>query len=190
MTASLASVKRLAHQAEAALLGRAPLRWLVLAPQWLLCRLLWVWGRLRFAALVRDRGPGCVCHWNADLKYPDNIHLGEGVVIGANVSVGAHSPIHIGNRVRISKDVQIETAGLDFTSRPPPYPHVSQPIVIEDGVWIGTRAIVMGGVSIGAYSVVAAGSVVTRNVPPYTIVGGVPAHPLKTRLPFAEEPAS
>jgi maltose O-acetyltransferase len=165
----------------------APVRWMVLLPDLIARRALWIWGRLRFAALVRDRGPGCVCHWNADLKYPENIHLGEGVVIGVNASLGAHSPIHIGNRVRISKEVQIETAGLDFFTGPPPYRHVSKPIVIEDGVWIGTRAMVLGGVRIGAYAVVAAGSIVTRDVPPRTIVGGVPARPLKTLPPLELE---
>ena len=153
----------------------------------MLFEVFWAWGRLRFAALVRDRGLGCVCHWNADLKYPENIHLGEGVVIGVNASLGAHSPIHIGNHVRISKEVQIETAGLDFLAGLPPYRHVSKPIFIEDGVWIGARAMVLGGVRIGAYAVVAAGSIVTRDVPPRTIVGGVPARLLKTLPPLEKD---
>jgi acetyltransferase-like isoleucine patch superfamily enzyme len=154
-------------------------RWLLLAPSLFMSRVLWVWGRLRFSALVRQRGSGCVCHWNADLKYPENLVLGDDVVIGVNASLGAHSPIHIGNRVRISKDVQIETAGLDFLSGPPPYRHTSKPIFIEEGVWIGTRTIVLGGVRIGAHSVVAAGSIVTRDVPPRTLVAGMPAKVLR-----------
>lgn len=166
--------------AEHYLTGFTLMRWAVISPRHFLGRILWVWGRLRFAALVRDRGIGCVCHWNADLKYPENIHLGEGVVIGVNASLGAHSPIHIGSRVRISKEVQIETAGLDFLSGSPPYPHVSKPIVIDEGVWIGTRAMILGGVHIGAHSVVAAGSIVTHDVPSHTIVGGVPARPLRS----------
>ena len=121
-------------------------RWPILGLDRLVRRILWLWGRLRFGAVVRKRGIGCVCHWNADLKYPQNITLGNGVVIGVNVSIGAHSPVRIGDRVRISRDVVIETAGLEFSSLKPPYTHNSRPIVIEHGVWIGARALVHGGV--------------------------------------------
>lgn len=160
--------------------AQAPLfRELILLPEALISRTLWGWGRLRFAALVKNRGHRCVCHWQADLKYPENLILGDRVVIGVNASIGAHSPIRIGNNVRISRDAQIESASLDFSSGPPPYRHVSQPIVIEDGVWIGTRAIILGGVHIGANSVVAAGSIVTRDVPTNALVGGIPARILK-----------
>lgn len=146
---------------------------------WLFGRVLWLWGRLRFGALVQKRGVGCVCHWNAELKYPENITLGDYVVIGANVSIGAHSPVAIGSRVRISRDVVLETAGLAFSKGPPPYEHTSSPIVIEEGVWIGARAIVLGGVRVGAHAVIAAGAVVTKDVPAGAIVGGVPAQSLR-----------
>lgn len=55
-------------------------------------------------------------------------------------------------------------------------------IIIKDDVWIGSRTIVMSGVTIGQGSIIAAGSVVTKDVPPYTIVGGVPAKEIKTRF--------
>lgn len=152
--------------------------WPIIAADRIVRRLLWLWGRLRFGALVRHRGLGCVCHWNVDLKYPERVQLGDGVVIGVNASIGAHSPVIIGHHVRISRDVMIETAGLDFSNGTPPYAHRSQPILIGNGVWIGARALVLGGVEIGEYSVVAAGAVVTKNVPAYTIVGGVPAKPI------------
>src|SRR5688572_13672435 len=153
---------------ESSVLRWAPVRWIVQGFDWAVRRFFWLWGRVRFGALVRNRGSGCVCHWTSELKYPENISLGDGVVIGTNVSIGAHSPIRIGNRVRISTDVIIESAGLDFNDAHPPYSHVSHPIVIEDGVWIGARAIILGGVTIGCYSVVAAGAVVTRSMPPYS----------------------
>ncbi len=181
----MTSVKKILNL-ERLITGMVPMKWLVLAPSVALNRLLWVWGRLRFSALVRQRGLGCVCHWNADLKYPQNLVLGDEVVIGANASLGAHSPIHIGHRVRISKDVQIETAGLDFQSGPPPYRHQSKPIIIEDGVWIGTRSMVLGGVRIGAHAVIAAGSIVTRDVPPRTLVAGIPAKVIR-HLPRFEQ---
>lgn len=142
-------------------------------------RLRWLWGRVRFGALVRERGIGCVCAHDVDLKYPQNIHLGDRVIIGSNVSLGAHSPITLGDDVRISRDVIIETAGLDFSASQPPYTHISKPVTIEKGVWIGARAIILGGVTIGENAVVAAGSVVSRSVPPGVIIAGVPARPIK-----------
>jgi len=142
-------------------------------------RLLWLWGRIRFNALVRNRGIGCVCGWNCELKYPDNITLGEMVVIGTNVSIGAHSPVRIDSNARISRDVIIETAGLKFRHHTPPYPHISNPIYIEKDVWIGARAIVLGGVKIGQGAVVAAGSVVSKSIEAGDIVAGAPARSVK-----------
>ncbi|EMF49988.1 Acetyltransferase [Streptococcus parauberis KRS-02109] len=58
-------------------------------------------------------------------------------------------------------------------------------IIVEDDVWIGTNAIIMSGVTLGKGSIIAAGSVVTKSVPAYTIVGGIPAKVIKER--FSEE---
>ncbi len=157
-----------------------PVRLLISALDATARRLLWLWGRARFGALVPHRGEGCVCHWNADLKYPQNLRLGDGVVIGVDVALGAHSPIRIGHRVRISKEVVIETAGLDFSALTPPYTHTSAPIDIGEGVWIGTRAMILGGVSIGEFSIVAAGAVVTKSMPARSIVAGIPARVIAT----------
>ncbi len=159
-----------------------PVLWFVTLINWGVQRVLWIWGRVRFGALVKNRGLGCVCHWAVDLKYPDNIFLGKYVVIGVNASLGAHSPIYIGDYVRISRDVHLETAGLEFSSKYPPYTHTSQSITIDKGAWIGSRATVLGGVHIGEYSVIAAGAVVTKDVPPFAIVGGVPARILKMKV--------
>lgn len=57
----------------------------------------------------------------------------------------------------------------------------SKPVVIEDDVWVGARAIILPGVTIGAHSIVGAGSVVTKDVPPWTVVGGNPARIIKVR---------
>jgi maltose O-acetyltransferase len=138
-------------------------------------RSLWLWSYIRLAVKIRNRGEGCVCHWNAELKYPENIILGHRVVIGINAVIGAKSTVTLGDDVRISRDVMIETAGLDFINYPPPYKHYSNPIEIQDGAWIGARAIILGGVTIGKGAIIAAGSVVTRDIPDGAVVAGSPA---------------
>ncbi len=141
-------------------------------------RILWMWSHLRLAALIRNQGTGCVCHWNAEIKYPERIELGDRVIIGLNVTLGAAGGIRLGNNVRLSRDAILETAGLDFSGGEPPYPHIHAPITLEEGVWVGARAIILGGVTIGRNAVVAAGSVVTRDVPPGVTVAGIPARPI------------
>jgi acetyltransferase-like isoleucine patch superfamily enzyme len=65
------------------------------------------------------------------------------------------------------------------------YPKKSLPIHIKKGAWIGAGSIILHGVTIGEYSVVAAGAVVTKNVPPYTVVAGVPARVVKKLEEYA-----
>lgn len=119
-----------------------------------------------------------VCHWTSEVKYPENIALGRQVVIGSHCTLGAAAPIRLDDNVRLSKGVTIETAGLDFSTGVTPYPHVWRPVVVEADVWIGSRSLILGGVTIGRGAIVAAGSVVTRDVPAGAIVGGIPARSL------------
>lgn len=124
----------------------------------------------RFRALVKDAGDS-VCHWTSEIKYPENLRLGRRVIIGPHCTLGAAAPITLKDHVRLSKGVMLETAGLDFTN-PPPYAHLQSPITLERGVWVGAHAIVLGGVTVGEYSIIGAGAVISRNVPPYSIVTG------------------
>lgn len=172
-------MKLLFWRIESFLFGYPPLNLLVLIIDKVMFRLAWAWSRAKFAALMPHRGMGSVCHWSVDIKYPKNLSIGEQVVIGVGCSIGAHSTVHLGPHVRLSKDVQIETAGLDFTTAPP-YKHISRPIVIEEGVWIGTRAIVLGGVRVGRGAIVAAGAIVTRDVPAGAMVAGIPARIIRS----------
>lgn len=171
---SASSLKTTLLRAESSRFSSWPVRTVVATLALIAMRIGWLWGRVRFAALVRNKGLGCVCHWTAELKYPENLVLGQRVVIGVNVTLGAHSPIRLDDHVRISKDVVIETTGLDFSATTPPYPHISAPITVCEGAWIDTRSIILGGVTIGRHAVVAAGSVVTKNSPDGAIRGGPP----------------
>jgi maltose O-acetyltransferase len=103
--------------------------------------------------------------------------IGAGTRLNYGVSVGVTSHVAIGAHVRIGPYVMITDSDFHDVHRRGVRPP-SRPVVIEDHVWIGAKASVLKGVRIGRGSVVATGAVVTRDVPPFTIVGGVPAAPV------------
>lgn len=152
-----------------------PVKWLTLSLRAIVNVILQLWGHLRLAALVPNQGRGCVCHWNAEIKHGDRLRLGDDVVIGVNVSIGAAGGVSLGSLVRLSRDVIVETASLDFKTSAPPYPHRVQAICLERGVWVGARAVILAGVTIGENAIVAAGAVVSSDVPAGAVVAGVPA---------------
>lgn len=110
---------------------------------------------------------------------PWNLELGSYVAIDDEVNLYSPAKIKIGTKVAISREAFICTASHDITK--PNRPLVTAPITICDGVWIGARAIVLPGVTIGEGAVVAAGAVVTKDVEPWTVVGGNPAKIIKKR---------
>lgn len=125
---------------------------------------------LRTAAYF-PRAKNLTCHWSVKIKEPRNITFGEGVVIGPGSNIGAAAPVVIGDYVRIAAHATIETGGLDF-STPPPCKHLSKPITLERGVWVGAGAMILAGVTIGEYSMIAAGAVVRKSVKPNSLVVG------------------
>ena len=110
---------------------------------------------------------------------PWNLELGSFVAIDDAVNLYSPAKIKIGTKVAISREAFICTASHDITK--PNRPLVIAPITICDGVWIGARAIVLPSVTIGEGAVVAAGAVVTKDVEPWTVVGGNPARVIKKR---------
>ncbi|MBI3765923.1 MAG: hypothetical protein HY277_05405 [Ignavibacteriales bacterium] len=87
----------------------------------------------------------------------------------------ANKLVDIGRDCRISWDVVIMDSDLHSL---PGEEFASKSVTIEDNVWIGCRSILLKGIRVGTGAVVAAGAVVTKNVPPHTVVGGVPARVL------------
>ena len=137
----------------------------------------WFKSHLKMRSLIKSVGRKSFCHWTTEIKFGKNISIGYHTSIGPYSCIGAMSPVTIGSYVRISRGVVIETAGLNLLV-PPPYPHISKPIIIEDGVWIASNAIILGGVRIGANSIIGAGAVVTKNVEAGSIVVGQAARKL------------
>lgn len=103
------------------------------------------------------------------IKYPGNIKIGNNVLIGPYSCLGALSNITIGDNVRISRGVTIETASLDLCTGIP-YNHKGKSIVISDNVWLATNVIVLSGVTIGVNSIISAGTIVRKDVPSNVIL--------------------
>lgn len=108
-----------------------------------------------------------------------------GLVIGSNSTVNqrcrldSRGGLYIGNNVSISAEVCILTA--EHNVQAPDFAGIQDQVRIEDYVFVGTRAMILPGVTLGKGAIVAAGAVVTKNVEPCTIVGGVPARILGKR---------
>jgi acetyltransferase-like isoleucine patch superfamily enzyme len=107
------------------------------------------------------------------------VRIGAHSRINRNCCLDARGPLVIGQNVSISPEVAILTASHQADD--PEFPVETRPVTIEDHVWIGTRATILPGVRLGRGCVVAAGAVVTRDVPPLAVVGGVPARQIGTR---------
>ena len=104
------------------------------------------------------------------------------VLIGSNTRIGIHNtiigPVTIGNNVNLAQGITVTALNHNFsdpTQRIDEQGISTKPVTISDDVWIGTNAVILPGVTIGSHAVVAAGAVVTTDVPDNTVVGGVPA---------------
>ncbi|MGC9333209.1 MAG: acyltransferase [Anaerolineae bacterium] len=110
------------------------------------------------------------------------IRIGRESLIGEFSVLRGQGGITIGDRVYTSPHVQLAAVNHAFSDPARPFVEqgiTAEGIVVEDDVWIGAAAIVTDGVRIGSGAVVAAGAVVTKDVPPHTVVAGVPARPVR-----------
>jgi acetyltransferase-like isoleucine patch superfamily enzyme len=109
------------------------------------------------------------------------LRIGRSSFINARCHFDVTSPIEIGDRVALGQEVMIIT-GTHDTSDPACRSGaiVAAPVRVGPGAWLGARCVILPGVTIGEGAVVAAGAVVTQDVPPHTIAGGVPAKVLRS----------
>lgn len=118
-------------------------------------------------------GKQSTIHMWARFYDPRGITIGRGTIIGDHAFLDGRHKLQIGNHVDIASQVLIYNGEHDIHSED--FAPVFESVVIEDYVFIGPRAIILPGVTIGKGAIVGAGAVVTRDVEPFTIVGGIPA---------------
>ena len=112
------------------------------------------------------------------------IEFGKGSFCGEFCVFGVNSKIKIGENVMIAQAVTIRDTDHEFKSLSVPMKHqgiTTSPVTIEDDVWVSHGAVILQGVTVGTGSIIAAGAVVTKDVAPFSIVGGVPAKVIGTR---------
>lgn len=125
-------------------------------------------------------GEGTYIDFPVKIKGCSNIYIGKDVVINSFVHIWGNGGVSIGDRVMIASHVSITSLTHDYNSVNKRYePALKGKIVISEDVWIGSHAVILPNVYIGKGAVIGAGAVVTKDVPDYTIVAGVPAKPIK-----------
>ncbi|WP_288280689.1 acyltransferase [uncultured Prevotella sp.] len=155
------------------------------------------------APLYQERGRGSKIYWSVRMDTPPyrlfslgqnsvvdsysciNNAVGD-VIIGDHTRIGIHNtiigPVTIGSHVNLAQGITVTALNHNFsdtTKRIDEQGISTNPVTIEDDVWIGANAVILPGVTIGQHAVVAAGAVVTADVPANTVVGGVPARIIK-----------
>lgn len=161
------------------------------------------WFVRMLAPLYQHRGKHSVVHHSARMDTPPyrKFSLGDysviesfacinnavgDVVIGDHTRIGLHNtiigPVTIGCHVNLAQGITVTALNHNFEDsdkRIDEQGVSTTPVTIEDDIWIGANAVILPGVTIGNHSVVAAGAVVTKNVPPHSLVAGVPAKIIK-----------
>lgn len=142
---------------------------------------VFVWWRIFLLRLFgAEIGKHCAVRNSAKIWQPWNLVLGDWVAISEECDIYSVDVIRIGDRSTVSKGAFLCCASHDISSSIMELTYA--PITIGHDVWIAARAIVLPGVNVGDGTVVAAGAVITKDVEPWTVVGGNPARFLKKRV--------
>lgn len=135
------------------------------------------WRRLLLRAFGAKVGPGAHIYAGARIWAPWNLVVGRAASIADGAEVYNPSPVELGDWAVVSQGAYLCGATHDYESLA--FPLKAAPIVIGAHAWVAARAIVQMGVTLGEGCVVGAGSVVTRNMPAWTVCAGAPCRPLR-----------
>jgi len=141
--------------------------------------------KIFFHIALKSFGKGSTIDYKTYIRYPWQVRIGKQTMInrGCRFYPSIHYlnvEIEIGNYVAVAPEVSFIAVGHDHTQLD--LPVTAAGIKVEDHVWIGAHSVILPGVTIGEGAVIAAGAVVTRSIPPYTITAGVPARAIKDRV--------
>ncbi len=118
-------------------------------------------------------GKGVVIKPNVNIKYPWKLSLGNYVWIGEQVWIDNLDNVTIGNHVCISQGAILICGSHDY--KKPSFDLITKEIILNDGVWVGTKSIILPGVVAESHAILSAGSVMSKNLENYTIYRGNPA---------------
>ena len=138
--------------------------------------------RIMYRGLGTQIGKNVVFHFRTEIRAPHKLSIGYGSIIGDNAILDARCGLKVGNNVNLSSNVSIYTLQHDYQN---PYFNCTQRhnmnVIIDDRAWISSNVIILPGVHIGEGAVCCAGSVVTKNIEPYSVVAGIPAKKISER---------
>jgi acetyltransferase-like isoleucine patch superfamily enzyme len=120
-----------------------------------------------------------IIYWRCRFFNPTGVHIGNHSIVGNDAFLDGRRGLYIGDNVSIAAEVRIYTLHHDLES--PTFGSTGGPVHIEDRVYVGGRVMILPNVRVGEGAVIASGAVVTKNVEPYTVVGGVPARFIRNR---------
>ena len=145
--------------------------------------------RSKFAKKIRYFFGKHICDVGDNVNIEHNAQFSPELVIGDNSGIGINSeiygPVEIGKNVLMGPEVIIYTNGHRYDDLSVPIREQGftkeRKVIISDDCWIGRRVMIMPGVRIGTGCIIGAGSIVTKDIPPYSVVAGVPARIVKSR---------
>lgn len=127
-------------------------------------------------------GQGVVIKPSVNIKYPWNLSIGDYTWIGENVWIDNLSQVTIGSNVCISQGAMLLCGNHNY--KRPTFDLIVKPITIEDGAWVGAQSTVCPGVTMHSHSVLAVGSIASKDLMPYSIYRGNPAVKVAERVMF------